>query len=189
MKRRIYVIFTAALLLMGFKVFALDPVAPKEERAYGFVSLESPMSSDVGTMTGVAPAGLTPVTIKSGDMMRVPVGEYSLAVKMQGYTWTSPVSVTPTELTAVVVPGYGNLKVSTPNPTIDQVEVWTADNRQVATFPASEFRTLPIGSYNVKVKLGPDVYVQSKQKVVMRDVLRANVQILPNETRRLAVYK
>src|SRR4030095_2055574 len=154
MKRKFFVL-TALLCLAGLKAYALDPVAPKEERAYGFVTLESPLSSDVGTMTGVAPAGLSPVTIKSGDMMRVPVGEYTLTVKMLGYTWTSPVSVTPTELTAVVVDGYGNLKVSTPNPTIDMVEVWSTDNRVVASFPASELRTLPVGTYSLNLTFGP----------------------------------
>lgn len=188
MKRRIPFLLCLFVLTGLSPLWALDPVAPKEERAYGFVSLESPLSSDVGTLTGVAPAGLSPVTIKSGEMMRVPVGEYTLTVKMQGYTWTSPVSVTPTELTAMVVPGYGNLKVTTPNST-DMVEVWTADNRLVASFPSSEIKTLPVGTYSLKMKLGPDVMVQKTQKIVTRDVLRANVQILPNETRRLAVYK
>ena len=189
MKRKIP-FFICLFLLSGIKaVLALDPVAPKEERAFGFVSVESPLPTDTAHLTGVAPAGLAPVTFKPGDLMRVPVGEYTLKVKMQGHEWTSPLSVTPTELTAAVVSGYGNLRVSTPSPASDGVEVWTADIRMVASFPASEIKTLPIGTYNVKVKLAPDVMVRDKQKIVTRDVLRANVQILPNETRRLTVYK
>jgi len=188
MKRRIFA-FAAIFSLMGLQAFALDPVAPVEERAFGFVSFESPLPTDTAQLTGVAPAGLPPMTLRPGELMRVPVGQYNIKVKMQGYEWTSPVTVTPTELTAMVVPGFGNLKVSTPSPTTDMVEVMSADNRTVASFPASEIRTLPIGTYSVKVKLSPDVTVQKTQKVVSRDVVRANVQILPNETRRVVVYK
>ena len=168
--------------------FALDPVAPKSERAFGFVSLESPLPTDVGELTGVAPAGLAPAILRPGDLFKVPVGEYNLKVKMQGYEWTSPISVTPTELTAVVVPGYGNLKVSTPNPSVDQVEVYSPDGSVLKSFRSSEIVTLPIGTYRVKVKLGPEALIKGQENL-MRDVVRTDVKILPNETRRLVVYK
>lgn len=188
MKRSLF-FFLSFLFLMNLSpAFALDPVAPKEERAFGFVSVETPLPTDVCELTGIAPAGLPPMTVRPGELIRVPVGQYNLRVKMQGYEWTNTISVTPTELTAAVVSGYGNLKVATPNPTVDQVEVSSSDGKALKTFRSSEIATLPIGVYRVKIRLGSGA-VASGQGNMMQDVVRTDVKILPNETRRLVVYK
>lgn len=177
--------FVLALLFISSSqiVFALDPVAPVSERAFGFLSVDSPLQSDVIQATPVGThAGVGMITLKNDDIAKVPVGTYIVRVKMQDKQWTQTALVHPTELTAIAVIGYGNLKVAAPDPANTMVEVYALDGKQVSRFSASQVKTLPAGNYRVTIKL-PTV---SGTRVA--DATK-DVSIITNETRRLVVWK
>jgi hypothetical protein len=98
---------------------------------------------------------------------------------MKDNEWTRPIQVTPTEFTYVAVPGFGNLKVQTPNPTNDTVELFSEDGAFLKSFPASEIETIPTGIYHVRVKLGGI----SSYSMVSKD----HISIFPNATREINV--
>ena len=157
----------------GTKIFALDPVTPRSERAFGFIKVESPLpDSDSCELTG---KNKFKQNFKPGEMIKVPIGEYDLEVKLQDGKWTSPVQIGPSEYTKVVVTGYGNLKVNSPNPESDKIEVYSQEGKLVEDFHPSKLKTLPTGTYNVKVKIG-------KASTTQNDVV-----IVTNTTRELDV--
>ena len=166
---------------------ALDPVAPKAERAYGFVEVVSPLpESDICELTGEAGEHFT---FKPGQMMKVPIGQYNLKVKLQNDEWSKTIQVTPTEFNYVAVPGYGNLKVKTPNPSGDTVEVYSESGSLLRSFPASQVETIPMGTYQIKVKLGSGVAVNSPNVVngYYSMISTDRVMILPLATREIVV--
>ncbi len=148
-KKIIYFMFLLALPLTAL---ALDPVAPRSERAFGFFKVESPQpQSDQCTLSRLMPSSLT-LSCQPNTMIKIPVGEYQVTVKMQGgYSWTSRVSVRPTEYTSVAVLGYGNLKVTSPRAS-DIVQVLSSDGKEIGQFQANTVKTIPTGIYDVKVK-------------------------------------
>lgn len=160
------------ILFFTYPVQALDPVAPKHERAWGFLRVRSPLpQSDQCEITPVSPKN-APLVCKSGEMIPVPVGQYVLKVRMQNKNWTHPISIHPTELTDITVVGYGNLKVTSPSPQ-DRVEVYSTSGQLLESFQASQIKTLPAGEYTVKVNIGP--YQASL----------SDVRIMTNTTREL----
>lgn len=171
--RKIVPLFVVLVSLIGMKAFALDPVAPKADRAFGFVKVESPLpSSDSCQLTG---KNDFKQTFKSGEMMKVPVGDYNLVVKLQNSEWSNQIKVSPTEYTKVVVTGFGNLKINTPHPAADKVEVFSQDGKLVKSFNSSDPQTLPTGTYSLKIKVGRASTIQN------------NVVIVTNTTRELDV--
>lgn len=162
------------VLAVGTRAFALDPVAPKSERGSGFLKVQTPLpESDTAELTG---AKNFKQEIKPGEMVKVPVGNYTLKVNLQGdQKWSSSVEIKPTEYTKATVTGYGNLKVNTPNPESDQIEVTSQDGKVVKEFHSKKIKTLPIGTYSVKIKVG-------KASTVENDVV-----IVTNTTRELDV--
>jgi len=178
--------FLLAIALLGWisPASALDPVAPKSERAYGFLSVESPLHSDVIEASCVASCqAAAPIQFKNDEMVKVPVGDYLVRVKMQDKEWSQRAKVLPTELTALAVTGYGNLAVTAPNPATTMVEVYSADGKQVARFNASQMKTLPTGTYRVTIRLAPELGLNPSE------VTKTDVGIVTNETRRLIVWK
>ncbi len=175
------------LIVFAVPLWALDPIAPKEERAFGFLSVESPLETDVCEITPLGKAERPPITFKSYEMVKVPVGEYNLKVKIQELDWTKQIKVTPTELTQIFVTGYGNLKVKTPHPDKDIVEVFDHSGRLVKSFPSSELKTLPAGNYRVSVKLSTDYPNPKDPKQHLIQQVTKNTSIITNETRRLVV--
>jgi hypothetical protein len=146
-------LFIAVFLGAAFPSFALDPVAPREERAFGFLRVETPLpATDECEVSAVAPASGYKKAFKPGQTMKIPVGDYLLSVKLQDRVWKNPISIRATELTALVVPGFGNLKVTSPRRS-DTVEVYSPKGGFVTSFPASQVKTLPVGRYHVKVKM------------------------------------
>jgi hypothetical protein len=170
------IIAVGSLVMFGLSLispaFALDPVAPRSERGTGHLMVESPMpqsdTCEISNMKGSQ-------SCKIGTINKVPIGDYTIKVKLQENEWTSPITIKPTELTEVVVVGYGNLKVNTPNPTSDKIEVYSLDGKLVKAFSPSMTHTLPTGTYNVKIKVG-------KSEATMN-----NVTIITNTTRELDV--
>lgn len=158
-------------ILCGLQnVWALDPVAPRAERKYGELMVQTPLPSDVCSIKMTKDknrdAGIDyQQTFKPNETIKIPVGDYLLTVKLQDREWTSQVTIQPTERTDVKVTGYGNLKVNSPNPNKDTVEVATLDGKVISTFHPSQVKTLPNGTYNVTVKFGgtsitqPDVMI------------------------------
>jgi len=182
--RKSIIILTALFLLVfgaSRSAGALDPVAPKYLRAFGFLQVVSPLpQSDIAEITSLNSAldGYR-LTFKPGDMVQVPIGSYLLKVKMQNNEWVHPIQITPTEFTYVAVPGFGNLKVRTPNPMTDIVELYSEDGSFLKSFPAAQIETIPMGVYHLRVKLGgPASY-----SMVSKD----RVSIFPNATREIVV--
>lgn len=159
---------------------ALDPVAPRAERKLGELLVKSPMpETDTCQVNFISKKGETfqdPVkeSFKPGQKIRVPVGDYALKCKLQEAEWSSNITVQPTERTDVTVTGYGNLKVVTPKPGSDTVEVYTQDGKLVKSFNPTGVKTLPTGNYNVKVKMSG------------AEITEKNVSIVTNTTREIA---
>ncbi|MCE9624914.1 MAG: hypothetical protein K8R69_05595 [Deltaproteobacteria bacterium] len=162
----------AALMLSALPAYALDPVAPVSERKFGMLFVKTPMpETDVITLTSTG--GGKKQTAKPGIEVKVPIGDYQVSVKMQDYVYEQQVKVGGTERTEVVVPGYGNLKVSAPKGAT--IEVYkTGTQSLVAKFPASQVKVLPTGYYDVHIHF-------EKDSVTMN-----NVWIVTNTTREVA---
>jgi hypothetical protein len=112
------------VFVLGFSTLALalDPVAPRAERKFGEILVESPLpESDLCELTPTSKGGEAQ-KFKPGETTKVPVGEYDLKVKLQDAEWKTHLTIHPTERADIKVTGYGNLKVTTPNPKSDKVE-------------------------------------------------------------------
>lgn len=166
-------------------LFALDPIAPKSERAFGFLSVTTPLYTD---MLEIKSDNFS-TTFKSEEMIKVPIGDYILTVMMQdNVKSTQKVSVMPTELTAINITGFGNLFVKAPNASRTVVEVYSIHNKLVSRFMASKIKTLPIGTYRVNIKMPPEE-MANMDKVYTSEVTKNDVRIITNETRELIVWK
>ncbi len=176
-------VLSLLIISSGQIAFALDPIAPKSERAFGFLSVDSPLLSDVIQVTPVGTnAGVGVINLKNDDLAKVPVGTYIVRVKMQDKVWTQTVTIQPTELSAIAVTGYGNLRVAVPDPANTMVEVYALDGKQVSRFSASQVKTLPVGNYRVTVKLPAESGARVADPT-------QDVSIITNETRRVVVWK
>ena len=175
-KKILYFISFLLLILSPPTILALDPVAPKSERAFGFLRVDTPLPlSDRCEIIGHGAMNQSMVLpCRPGEQMKVPIGAYLLKVELQQEEWSTPILIHPTEYTKLAVTGYGNLKVRSPHP-MDSVEVFTEDGRLLERFPASQIRTLPVGVYKIKV------YTSAMATI------KPNVSIWPNATRELIV--
>src|SRR4030095_2902473 len=154
MGKRIAFLLPVIFISLTGPLWALDPVAPREERAYGFLKVDTPLPlSDQCEISAVAPASGYTQSFKPGQRIKVPGGDYLLKAELQYRDWKNNISVRATELTALVLPGFGNLKVTSPKKT-DVVEVYTPKGNLVSIFPASQVKTLPVGRYHVRVIMG-----------------------------------
>ncbi|MBF0493243.1 MAG: T9SS type A sorting domain-containing protein [Deltaproteobacteria bacterium] len=165
-----------SLIFICSTSWALDPVAPKSERAFGRIRVKTPLPSDTCEIKGKASQTEGKfIPIPCADMTKVLIGDYELRVKLQNTEWSKEVSILPTEFTEVNVVGFGNIKVSSPNPNLDSVEVLSLDGRKVREFFTKDTITLPTGTYNLKIKT-------NKQEVPLNDVV-----IFSNTTREVSV--
>lgn len=180
MKNRL---FSFYILLSSFiacsNAYALDPVAPKEERKFGTVEVKSPNPDDVCLLI---PAKTDPSTevehstkCKPGETIKVPVGDYHLKVTVQDYSFNKDVSVQPTERSYIVVTGFGNLKIISSNPGKEKVTVTNQKGEVVKTSVSGKNISLPIGTYKVLVKIGSS------------EVKQDNVKIITNTTREIEI--
>lgn len=182
--RKISTALFSAFLMLASVAYALDPVAPKSERAFGFLSVETPLKTDVIQAINSDPAkAAAPILLKNDEILKVPVGDYLVKVKMQDKEWSQSVKVQPTELSALTVTGYGNLRVMAPDPANTNVDVYGMDGQLVSHFAASQIKTLPTGNYRVTVKLPMESGMRSNE------VTKENISIVTNETRRVVVWK
>lgn len=156
-------------------VFALDPIAPKSERAFGFFKVETPQKTDTCELKLLSPLQNSYTnTCQVGTILTLPVGEYQLNVKVQDYHWSEKVHVYPTEFTSVAVLGYGSLLVTSPDAN-DTVRVFDKQGNPLHHFKANHVKSIPIGTYRVTVK--------SKRAQTSID----EVNIVANKTRELVV--
>lgn len=168
--------FLLPLLFICSSTWALDPMAPKSERAFGRIRVKTPLSSDICEIKGKAAQTEGKfILIPCAEMTKVLIGEYELRVKLQNTEWKTDITISPTEFTDVNVIGYGNIKVTSPNPKLDSVEVLSTDGKKVREFFTKDTITLPTGSYNLKIKT-------SGQEVLFNDVV-----IMSNTTREVSV--
>ncbi len=180
--------FLFSLLTLPF-LFALDPVAPKSERAFGFLTVESPLATDIIEITSLKNSvDNFKITFNNDEMIKIPIGEYFLRVKMQEVKWSQKIEVLPTELTEITVVGYGNLSVKSPYPDQTTVEVSSKEGKGITTFKASQIKTLPTGTYRVTIKLPPEEFVNIRN-VYPDEVTKNDVEIITNQTRRLIVWR
>src|SRR5436190_15316917 len=170
------ILLSLVLSLVSLSCYALDPLAPRGQRAQGMIFVKTPNSSDSVTLTNKNTGSSE--ALKPESLQWVAVGDYTVSAKMQDYNYNQNVTVQPTERTDVVVPGFGNLQVNSISPQ-DTIEVFKIKGGALAAkFPASQVKTLPEGRYNVKVTVG-------KQSVT-----KDNVLIVTNTTRQVDVsYK
>lgn len=170
-----YFLLILFLLSTPFSSQALDPVAPKSDRAFGFFKVDTPQNSDFCELLRLHPAHPPYKTsCQPNTMMTIPVGEYQLNIRMQEYTWNQVLHIHPTEYTSIAVLGYGNLYVTSPRAS-DLVEVSNSQGREVASFKVNTIKTIPVGSYSIKVK--------SKGTQVSMN----QVTMIANKTRELVV--
>jgi len=172
----IVVLSLSLLAFVNSASFALDPVAPKHERAFGFLRVDTPLpQSDRCEVrgVGVSNSGIV-IPCPPNQQIKLPIGPYILSVHLQGHEWTMPVTIAPTEYTKVAVSGFGNLRVEGARPS-DTVEVVSQDGRVVERFTASQVKTIPVGVYNVKVNASGS------------PITKSNVSVWPNTTRELIV--
>ncbi|HCU23905.1 MAG TPA: hypothetical protein DF383_02720 [Deltaproteobacteria bacterium] len=141
-----------AVCLLPFSAQALDPIAPISERKFGIIYVKTPQpGSDMVTVIPVG--GGKSMKVASEKEVKVPVGNYEVTVQMQEYQYQNQVAVTGTERTEVIVPGYGNLKVTAPKDA--SIEVFKSGTQSlVAKFPPSKLKVLPAGYYDVQISLG-----------------------------------
>lgn len=171
MGKKTVFLLSVFLLCFSSPLRALDPVAPREERAFGFLKVNTPLPlTDRCEVSAVAPASGYRQGFKPGERIKIPVGDYLLKVQLQDRAWQNPISVRATELTAIVVTGFGNLKVSSPKKS-DTVEVYSSKGALVSQFPASQVKTLPVGRYQVKVRMG-DLETPKIQVAVITNTTR-----------------
>ncbi len=177
MKKFIFLLYSLFFSLPLIS-YALDPVAPKADRAFGFFKVETPQSSDTCELLRLNPAHPPYKTsCQPNTMMSVPVGEYQLNIRMQEYSWNEKVNIHPTEYTSIAVLGYGNLLVNSPRAT-DFVEVINSQGKEVAQFGVNQVKTIPVGSYEVKVK-SKGVQASMNKVVVIADKTRELIVSYP----------
>ncbi len=177
--QKILGIVSILILYTLSSAWALDPVAPRAERKYGELAVQTPLSSDTCeikmTKDKNRDAGIDyQQKFKPGETIKIPVGDYELTVQLQDREWKTQVTIHPTERTDVKVTGYGNLKVNSPSPSKDTVEVATLDGKVISSFHPSQVKTLPNGTYNVTVKMGG------------ASIAQPNVVIITNTTREVS---
>lgn len=172
---KIIFLFFIVLIFQG-SAFALDPVAPRADRAFGFLKIGTPQpSTDQCDLLRLNPASPTyHSNCQPNTMLSLPIGEYQVTVRMQEYSWTEKVRVYPTEYTTVAVFGYGNLIVASSRKG-DVVQVLTPQGKEIAEYKANLVKTIPTGVYDVTIKSkGVSASMQ-------------NVRIITNATRELDV--
>jgi hypothetical protein len=147
--RKLLFLLTCLVFLPGGRVWALDPVAPRSERATGVVYVETPNQEDEIIL--VDERGLLKdQKISSLKDVKVRVGDYLVKVKIKPeYTYEQALTVRPTERHDIIVPGFGNLRV---NGTCKKVEIFK-DKKKIAKIKCGKIRTLPNGNYDLKIEL------------------------------------
>src|SRR5437867_2161357 len=139
--KKLFSLSVLAILFCATMAWALDPVAPLSERKFGVVYVQSTLpSSDVITLSPTNDSGKA-INMKSGVDVKVPVGDYTVRVEMQDYSYEVGVTVKPTERHEIIVPGYGNLRVNGPKA---DVEVFGENSKKpIAKFQTNFTKTLP----------------------------------------------
>lgn len=168
------ILFFLAIFLFSGSAWSLDPLAPRSERGEGRVVVQTPQSDNTVTVTNLKNGGSW--NPKPGETISVPVGDYELNVKMQDYSYRQNFHVAPTETSFLVVPGYGSLKVNSPNATDKVIVTSDKTGQTVATFMAADTKILPRGHYKVQVDV-PGMY----------PAIKNNVWVVTNTTRVLEV--
>lgn len=176
MMKKIFPLILLSLLAFSGKSRALDPIAPASERAFGTVYVKSPLpNSDIVTLTSQSD---TQNILKMQPEVdaKVKVGDYTVRVEMQDYSYEQEVSVRPTERHEIIVPGFGNMVVKGAKGT---VEVYTKDSskKPESTFATNYVKTLPSGNYDVKVKVGKYTLDQNNISVVTNTTREIDVKL------------
>ncbi len=173
MKWLVWAIFLFSLLSVG-SALALDPVAPRSERAFGTLYVKTPNAGDVVTVTDMAGVEKEQ-KVSPGEDVKVKVGDYRISVDIaDDYTYEQDVTIRPTERHEIIVPGYGNLRI---NGTKDKVSVYqVGTNDLVAEFNGGEVRTLPRGVYDIKIQVGKYTLEQNNISVVTNTLREIQVK-------------
>ena len=154
------------LLLISVPAMALDPVAPRSERRFGMIYVETPNSTDKISITNQR-TGEETKDIKPLTDVKVQVGDYEVLVKISPkYSYTQHVTVRPTERHEIIVPGFGNVRV---NGACKEVII-LKEGKEVTKIKCNEVRTLPRGPYDLKIKIGK--YTLDQSVTVVTNTLR-----------------
>jgi hypothetical protein len=175
MKKIISLAFGIFLFLSG-SAHALDPVAPRSERAFGIVYVKTPLpGSDIVTLISKSDPKDTQKLQAEVDV-KVKVGDYLVKVEMQNpYTYEQEVSVRPTERHDIIVPGFGNVIVKGAK---GNVEAYAqGSSSPVAKFATNYVKTLPEGTYDLKVKVGSYTLDQKSISVITNTTREVDVKL------------
>ncbi len=155
----------------SFSVWALDPVAPRSERALGVIYVETPNPDDEITLV-LQQDEIHQSRISTKQDVKVPVGDYKVLVKMRPhYTYEQAVTVRPTERHEIIVPGFGNLRV---NGACREVKVYQ-EGKEIAKMTCDKTRTLPRGAYDVKIVQGK-YNIEKRVDVVTNHLLELDIK-------------
>jgi len=157
-------------LYLAFPAHALDPVADIAERKFGMIFIKTPNADDVITLTSLRDEDKKQKVSPETDV-KIRIGDYRVTVDIKGgYVYNQDVIVRGTERHEVIVPGYGNLRV---NGRCSEVTILQND-KKVMVIKCNEIRTLPRGSYDLKIQVG-------------KFTLDQNVMVVTNTLRELDV--
>lgn len=171
MKKHFLFIFVGLLILCP-RAWALDPVAPASERAFGTIYVKSPLPGS----DSIALDCSGEITKLQPEVdAKVKVGDCTVRVEMQDYSYEQEVSIRPTERHEIIVPGFGNLVVKGAQGT---VEVYAKNAKKPeSTFKTNFVKTLPSGVYDVKVKVGKYTLDQNNISVVTNTTREIDVKL------------
>lgn len=147
---RFFLVLTAFLFLIPQNAKALDPKAPREERATGMVYVETPNPDDKIVLEPQR-EGQKEIKLSNKKDQLVPVGDYLVKVEIKPeYHYEQALTVRPTERHEVIVPGFGNLRV---NGECSEVTI-LKDGKEIDKIKCGQIRTLTSGAYDLKIKVG-----------------------------------
>jgi len=162
------------LLFVSLSVWALDPKAPRSERATGLIYVHTPNQDDKITLISSRDEK-NKQKIISDEEKQVKVGDYLVRVEIaKEYTYEQDVTIRPTERHEVIVPGYGNLRI---NGTSGKITVYpVGSKKKIAQFKGGEIRTLPRGVYDIKIQVGKYILDQNGISVVTNTLREIDVK-------------
>jgi len=170
MKKLIGILFLL-LVITAPEAQALDPVAPRGERKYGMVYIETPNKDDKIVLE--SQRGEKDQKISSLKDVQIKVGDYLVKVTIKpDYTYEQPITVRPTERHEVIVPGFGNMRV---NGKCKEVLV-LQEGKKVTKLKCGEIRTLPRGIYDLKIIISKRITLDQTIAVVTNTLREVDVR-------------
>jgi len=168
----LFILFLLCAASWVHSAWALDPVAPREERRTGVIYVKTPNEEDEILLQDQR-GDLKDKKIKSLQDEKIRVGDYLVLVKIKPeYTYEQAVTIRPTERHEIIVPGFGNVRV---NGNCKEVLI-SQEKKKIAKIKCGEVRTLPRGVYDLKIKLSKKYTLEETVAVVTNTLRELDVK-------------